>query len=377
MLGIIQEQHPDRCRLFMQWKRMDWPILVDSLNLLGVEVVPLTVLIDEQGIVRSARARLTDLETFVEDEGSSAAADPQTSPIERPRLQVLARRAEGGDTQAVREYADGLILWGKAEQASQAIQAYEKVLQQQPDDGPSHFRLGVAYRKRYDSGQRRPGDFATAVEQWGKALEINPNQYIWRRRIQQYGPRLEKPYSFYDWVLQARKEIEERGETPSPLSVEPAGAEFANPSQSFETDQAALENPDPQGRIHRDDRFIEVETTVVPSRLEPASPGRVHVVMRPNLSRQAHWNNEAEDLVLWVDPPPGWQIDRQRHSLPRPPQLVSQEERRIEFELRSPEGFAGTATVPAYALYYVCEEIDGTCLYRRQDIEVEVQVVEK
>ena len=52
MLGIIQEQHPDRCRLFMQWKGMSWPILVDSLNLLNTSVVPQTLAIDEHGIVR-------------------------------------------------------------------------------------------------------------------------------------------------------------------------------------------------------------------------------------------------------------------------------------------------------------------------------------
>ena len=45
VVGIIQEQHPDRCRLFMQWKQMDWPILVDSLNLLEVSAVPITVAI--------------------------------------------------------------------------------------------------------------------------------------------------------------------------------------------------------------------------------------------------------------------------------------------------------------------------------------------
>ena len=44
-VGIIQEQHPGRARLFMQWKGMDWPILVDSLDLLDVSVVPITVLI--------------------------------------------------------------------------------------------------------------------------------------------------------------------------------------------------------------------------------------------------------------------------------------------------------------------------------------------
>ncbi len=52
MLGIVQEQHPDRARLFMQWKQMDWPVMVDSLNLLNVSVVPITLLIDERGIVR-------------------------------------------------------------------------------------------------------------------------------------------------------------------------------------------------------------------------------------------------------------------------------------------------------------------------------------
>ena len=53
MVGIIQEQHPDRCRLFMQWKEMDWPIMVDALNLLEVKAVPLTFLIDEHGMIVS------------------------------------------------------------------------------------------------------------------------------------------------------------------------------------------------------------------------------------------------------------------------------------------------------------------------------------
>ena len=52
MVGIIQEQHPDRARLFMQWKKMGWPILVDSYNLLDVPVVPITLAIDEYGVIR-------------------------------------------------------------------------------------------------------------------------------------------------------------------------------------------------------------------------------------------------------------------------------------------------------------------------------------
>jgi len=52
VLGILEEQHPDRARLFMQWKRMDWPLMVDSLNLLEVPAVPVTLCIDEYGIIR-------------------------------------------------------------------------------------------------------------------------------------------------------------------------------------------------------------------------------------------------------------------------------------------------------------------------------------
>ena len=52
VLGILEEQHPDRARLFMQWKRMDWPLMVDSLNLLEIPAVPVTLCIDEYGIIR-------------------------------------------------------------------------------------------------------------------------------------------------------------------------------------------------------------------------------------------------------------------------------------------------------------------------------------
>ena len=79
--------------------------------------------------------------------------------------------------------------------------------------GPLQFRLGVAQRFQFDSsGGARTEDFQQAAEAWTRALASNPNQYIWRRRIQQYGPGLDKPYPFYDWVTQARDAIEARGE---------------------------------------------------------------------------------------------------------------------------------------------------------------------
>ena len=69
--------------------------------------------------------------------------------------------------------------------------------------------------------------------------------------MQQYGPRLDKPYAFYDWIDAARSELLARGETPIPLKVEPSGAEIAKPIKdgNFEVTPASM--PDPDGRVQR------------------------------------------------------------------------------------------------------------------------------
>ena len=62
-------------------------------------------------------------------------------------------------------------------------------------------------------------------------------------------------------------------------------------------------------------------------------------------------------------------------TLPIPPEPVTQETRTLEVELRAPEGIrAGRVTFPAYALYYVCEDVNGVCMYRRQDVELSVEI---
>jgi hypothetical protein len=359
MLGIIEEQHPERTRLFMQWKQMDWPVLVDSLNLLGVSAVPMTLLIDEHGIIRAVNPKQNTFQEFLETNY------PKPSPAQAGTPGVTGLIA-----------ADRLFLQEEPERLGKIIQLYQQALAKSPEEGALHFRLGVAYRKRYDSEQRQAQDFARAVTQWRRALEIDPNQYIWRRRIQQYGPRLDKPYSFYDWVNQARREIRARGQVPIELAVEPGGAEFAQPAKQFEPPSGAASEPDPNGRIFRDqDGLIRVETVVVPNTSAAAASARVHLIFQPNPARKAHWNNEVDGLAVWVNPPAGWEVDNRLLTVKNPPQAVSQEERRLELEVRGPRG--STAEVPAYALYYVCEDVDGTCLYRRQDIRIHIDQEEK
>ena len=375
MVGILQEQHPGRARLFMQWKQMDWPLLVDPLNLLGVSVVPVTVLLDEYGIVRAINPKQDEFQQFMEE------VYPEPKHMDAPRtgrsdLAALEQAALGHDPDALRNYADALFLWSDEAHLDEAIEGYTQALQKDPEHGPTHYRLGVAFRRRYESPFRRANDFNHAAQHWGQALDIDPNQYIWRRRIQQYGPRLDKPYSFYDWVIQAREEIEARGETPVPLTVEPGGAELAYPAQTFDPAPTATRpEPDPGGRIIRDEQgLIQIEATVVPATLQPGGSGRVHVVLRPDQSQKAHWNNEVDDLVFWVDPPAGWEVDTHYLTVGRPPEAVSQEVRKVEFELKIPDELTGPVTIPAYVLYYVCEDVDGTCLYRRQDVSLRINV---
>jgi tetratricopeptide (TPR) repeat protein len=379
MVGIIQEQHPDRARLFMQWKKMGWPILVDSYNLLGVRVVPITLAIDEHGVIRQVNPPRGDVDLLERTFLTRDFEPPETlagGGSKAPDLDSLRPSSGFENPDAWMEYADALAVWGGEEQLDEAIDAYATVVGSNADDAMAHFRTGVAYRMRYDSDRRQEGDFNKAVRGWATALEIDPNQYIFRRRIQQYGPRLDKPYSFYDWVNTARAELEAEGETPSPLVVEPRGAEFAQPAREFMPSSGPEEEPDPRGRVLRDEgEFIRIEVVAVPPEIEPGATARFHVVFQPVEENLSHWNNEAEELGLWLDPPRGWEVEQHYLTHPLPAEPTSGEPRIVEVEVRAPDrSGSGPITLPAYALYYVCEDVDGLCLYRRQDLELQVNV---
>jgi tetratricopeptide (TPR) repeat protein len=379
VIGIAQEQYPERCRLFAQWHQFDWPVLWDPINVMRVRGVPLEVAIDEHGIVRSVRPKPETFEKeFLDKTFEGAGTGPPAKPAKAipPDLAALRRRAEQTrSVDAWRELGDALVLWAGPEKINDAINAYTQVVKINPHDGDAYFRLGVCYRMRYDSPLQKPADFQTAVDYWTKARQIEPNQYIWRRRVEQYGPRLTKPYPFYNWVETAAKEIKARGEEPVQLKVLPTGSEIAGPESSFEAAQSNIEPPDPNGRIARDTQnLILAEVTVVPPQIKPGQSLRVHVTLRPNKQRKAHWNNEAEPLKLWVEPPAGWQVKPQLLTAPQGAKPETSEPRHLEFEVLAPADASGTLHLAAYALYYVCEDVRGTCQFLRQDIPVTVRI---
>lgn len=379
LLGVTQEQHADRCRLFARWQGFQFPILHDPINVLQSEAVPILTAIDEHGIVRDLQPRLETFEAeFLDRSFPDENTDAEVSPPQPPDLDALgnlARSSQAAETW--RSLGDALALWGGIDRIGEAIDAYEHALELRPDDADSRFRLGVCHRMRFESPHRRPGDFQAAVDAWGQALDREPNQYIWRRRIEQYGPRLAKPYPFYDWVDQATEELAARGEPPVPLAVMPTGAEIAQPSRDFEVLDAVEQSPDPQGRINRDGQgLVEAEVAVVPAKVRPGKTARVHVTFLPNATLKAHWNNESTPLRIWIDPPEGWRVSTRLLSAPQGDRPETNEIRRLDFEVEVPPSAIGSTPIPAFALYNVCEDLGGVCLFLRQDFVIEVDVVQ-
>ncbi len=374
LLGVIQEQHAERCRLYAQWKQYDWTMVQDATNRLDNSAVPIFVALDEAGTVVDTGLRPNELQAFLDRPAVKYLANAQLNP--EKQINALAKQtASSTDPKAWQELAEQRLLWQGDSGLRQAIADFRAgidVANEPPISAELHFGLGVALRKRFDSSLRKPDDFQNAVHAWDQALALNPNHYIYRRRIQQYGPRLMKPYPFYDWVELATAEIRKRGEEPIKLSVPPSGAEIALPSRAKLTVSNTASEPDPRDAIDRDRGIlIANHSVVVPGKIKAGANLRVHLEWQPN--KLAHWNNEAEPVAVWLDLPVDWAADNQLWTLPQPNEIESRETRRLEFELQSPQD-AKSILLQGYALYYVCEDVGGQCLYRRQDFSISVEV---
>ena len=161
-------------------------------------------------------------------------------------------------------------------------------------------------------------------------------------------------------------------------SKHPAGTGCftGQPQRAFTSDQGAVEPPELDERIYRDDgEFVNVEATIVPGSIDPGASARAHISFVPNEAIKAHWNNEVDDLIFWVDVPDGWELDHRAVTVPNPPEAVSNETRTVELEIKAPDSASGSYEFRGYALYYVCEDVNGVCLYRRRDVSLTVEVV--
>jgi hypothetical protein len=139
--------------------------------------------------------------------------------------------------------------------------------------------------------------------------------------------------------------------------------------------QTQARPPDPDEKIHRDtDGLVRAEVTVAPARVRPDQAVRVHVVFRLDPKKQAHWNNEAEPLRLWIDPPEGWQVSEQLLQAAAVHEPVSGETRALDFEIKAPKEVRDKVRLRAYALYHVCDDKGGQCRFLRLDVPIELTV---
>jgi hypothetical protein len=347
VLGIAPEQHGDRMALFLQWKEMeDMVVMLDSYNQFFLQAVPITLLIDEAGVVRARNPKQADLKKFL-------AAPPATV--------GSAPRAQRRNHLTLEDFPD--------------LSA--------PRTGPRpdpywNFAYGVAHRKAYDQGgvDADPEQLTRALLSWRHALKANPNNYIWRRRLQQYGPRLDKPYPFYDWVATARKELLARGLQPHPLRTEPMGAEIAHPLRKEGPAHVFL-HPDPDHKLAHDDiKVMKCSTFVVPHTKTPLTSVRVLISLTPSGIQQVKWNDEAGASTVRLVPPEGWMCSKP--SIVISPSavaqsLVSTATRYVEFELhRTDKAPPDQATRFDFQLYYnVCYGDDRVCQFFRRDVRVD------
>jgi len=352
-IGIVLEQHPDRARLFAQWQQMDWPIYADALDLLDLEVVPRSFLLDARGIVVAVNPTEEEVRGFVDSLASAGGADP--GPYQ----------PYGAEFRGAHEFLVGNL--------PAALSAFGEAAEKADDAGRrsrARFRLGVARMAAAEQPNAEPGLFAAALEDWRAALAANPSQYVWRRRIQQYGPRLDKPYSFYDWVATARAELSARGETPATLHHEPSGAELAVPRRgTAEAAAEALSEPDPARRMPAMPAgTLRVESAVVAGTQEQPVV-RVHLLLTP-VAGAATWNDEGEATEAWLRAPAGWElVDGPSAKIEGSSEsALGDGTRRLEFELRRTSD--GAAFVEGYVLLDLCLGEDGVCMRLRQDFRV-------
>ena len=380
VVGVVQEQHAERARLYKQWKKFEFPIAQDSTTNLGLKVVPVPILIDEYGFVMSSRPRISQLSDLVNQKTAPRKTQAPRLSLQQTTSKWLLAHPSGDSFMSAVAAGDALLHEATAGSIDEAILQYQKaesIAALQNDlkqTGLVNFRLGVAFRSRFDAlteAKQAPQDFSRAAQYWARALETDPNQYIWRRRIQQYGPQQIKPYPFYDWVEQAKAAITARGDLPIPLTVPLSGAELVQPAKTFNSNNA--QKPlSSDHQITRDDKkLIQIHATAIPQKIAAGETTRIHLRMTPD---SGYWNNESAPLVIWIEASEAGTPSDTRLVHPHVKSPSSHETRTLEFEFKTNSNLTENIEISGYALYYVCDSDDGQCIYRRQAISIPIQI---
>lgn len=349
--AIAPEQYGDRMALFMQWKEMTFPVLMDPLNILDVDKVPILLLVDESGVIRYRNPSEKNLRQFLAKDYKKENPNQERPTASQREVKASAALAQGPDALAA------------------AIADYQSYCQAHPKDAKSSFQLGVLLRARYDSDSQHGKDFQEAILAWSGALALTPSQYIWRRRIQQYGPQLDKPYPFYNWVTEARRVITARGEDPLPLRLEPSGSEMAGPAREAPRRDHEKRYPAEKGTLPDGTIALTLEATLIPHTSKEGSDGHFRLHLRATPKDDYHWTSDAQEAQLWLLPSDGEPKFLTSEITPLPPEAeTSLQGRVLEASLTGPEARDGKLAL----FYYICSDDPPACVYLVSEIALEV-----
>lgn len=348
---------------------------------LGLAVVPVPILVDEFGVVQTVRPRVGQIEKLVTTKREPPTKSAPVLDDKWLNPEFLTANFEGADgsVQELVWFGDICLKTGRITQALNAYRRAGKKAETSTEVTTSKlvpeidFRIGVALRAKYDDQQlQEPSDFAEAAEFWTRAKTGDPNQYIWRRRIEQYGPRQIKPYPFYDWVDKAVADIKARGDDPVRLIVPLSGAEVAKPSKREFKRAAIAKNPDPDSKIILlDDKrsLVRYTSSVVPSPIKPGETARIHLQFFTD--ENGKWNNESSPMQVWINETDGGKSSKRLIEYPNATDPASSESRTFEFEFQTTSTI-DSCVISGFALVNVCSEENGQCLFRRQNFAVEI-----
>ncbi|MEL6716710.1 MAG: hypothetical protein AAFP86_23235, partial [Planctomycetota bacterium] len=262
---VAQEQSPDRPALFAALHGIDFPLLWDPFALCGLERVPLALLVDEDARIRAVGA---DPRAFADELGPRL-----VEPLGLPHLPAAAPRAGGFRvTRAATDRTDGtrralarLLMGGAFTDVSGGptldadVAELERAAASAGAVPEDRFRLAVALRMRAETPRARADDFQRALDEWRAALAARPERLVWRRRIQRFGPLLDRPDSFYGW---ARPAVHAGARLVVPLGEGESAPRTTRIPGGRPSAERTAPPPDAAERSRDGGRAVRVETAV-------------------------------------------------------------------------------------------------------------------
>jgi hypothetical protein len=217
VIGVAQEQSPERCRLLLQWLKIDWSVLHDPLNTFEVRKIPLAIAIDEHGYVQDPNASPSTFEAKFVNQTYPTPKTPAYYERDFMQEPKVTRRIVGETNlpEDWDQHGTSSILSWRAAWLGEGVAAFTSLTSKQPKSAAAYFRLGVAQLFRGTSKFSEDDDLEAAVKSLKKALALSPRNAVYAQRLAEAMGKDKSSQA--EWIKIAKKEIKARGDKPVDL----------------------------------------------------------------------------------------------------------------------------------------------------------------